>query len=123
MCTYPAVVLLQDPAVSQACLPSFNGFVPCFPPVRKPRVPSYIHRSFLACFSVLARFTDRVDVMSLYVSSQKPVCGSQFHSFRQDNAYSINLADCRVHSIPPECLFPDTGILLLVVGDLKSTSP
>jgi len=121
--TYPSVVLLQDPPVSQARLPSFNGFVAFFPPVRKPRVVSYVHRSFLACFSVLPRFTDKVDVMSLDISSQKPVFGSHFHSFRLINAYSINTADRRVHSVPPESLFPDTGLPLSVVGDLNIHNP
>jgi len=70
-------------------------------------------------------FTDRIDIMSLNVSSQKPVFGSHFHSFRLVNAYSINSADRRVHSgsVPPESLFPDTGIPLLVVGDLNIHNP
>ena len=123
MCTDLSVVLLQDPPVSQACLLSFNGFVPFFPPVRKPRVASYIHRSFLACFSVLPRFMDRVEVMSLDISSQKPLFGSCFYSFRLVNAYSINSADRRVHSVPPEFLFPDSGIPLLVVRDLNIHNP
>jgi len=118
-CTYPSVVLLQDPPASQARLPSFSCFVPFFPQVRKLRVAFYVHRSFLARFPVLPRFTERVDVMSLDISSQKPVFGSRFHSFRLVNAYSINLADRRVHSVPPESLFPDTGVPLLVVGDLN----
>lgn len=57
--------------------------------------------------------------MSLDVSTQNPVHGSQFHSFRLDNAYSINSADGRVHSIPLELLFPDVVFPLLVVGDLN----
>ena len=61
--------------------------------------------------------------MSLDISSQKPVLGSRFHSFRLLNAYSINLADRRVHSVPPESLFPDTSIPLLVVGDLNIDNP
>ena len=61
--------------------------------------------------------------MSLDISSQKPVFGSRFHSFRLVNAYSINLADQRVHSVPPESLFPCTGIPLLVVGDLNIHNP
>jgi len=121
--TYPLVVLLQDPPVSQARLPSFTGFVSFFPPVRKPRVESYVHRSFLAHFSVLPRFTDRVDVMSLDISCQKPVFGSRFHSFRLVNAYSINSADRRVHSVPPESLFPDMDVPLLVVADLNIHNP
>jgi len=117
------MVLLLDPPVSQACLPFFNGFVPFFPPVRKPRVASYVHRSFLSCFSVLLRFTEKVDIMSLNVSSQKLVFGSLFHSFRLINAYSINSADRRVHSVPPESLFPDTGLPLQVAGDLNIHNP
>jgi len=121
--TYPSVVLLQDPPVSKARLPSFNGFAPFFPPVRKPRVASYVHQSSLARFSVLPRFTDRVDIMSLDISSQKPVFGGRFHSFRLINAYSINLADRRVHSVLPESLFPAMGVPLLVVGDLNIYNP
>jgi len=120
---YPLAVHLQDPPVSQARLRSFNGFVPIFPPVRKPRVASYVHRSFLARFSVLPGFTDRVDIMSLDISSQKLVFGSRFHFFGLVNAYSINSAGRRVHSIPPETLFPDMGIPPLVVGDLNIHNP
>ena len=61
--------------------------------------------------------------MSLDISSQKPVFSSQFHSFRLVNAYSINSADCRVHSFLPESLFLDTGVPLLVVGDLNMHNP
>jgi len=121
--TYPSVLLLQDPPVSQARLLSFNGFVPFFPRVRKPWVAFYVHQCFLGCFSVLPRFTDRVDIMSLDISSQKPQFGSRLHSFRLINAYSINSADRRVHSVPPESLFPDTGLPLLVVGDLNIHNP
>jgi len=81
-------------------------------------VASYVHLSFLARFSVLPRFTETVDIMSLDISSQQPVFGSRVHSFRLVNAYSINSAERRVHSVPPQCLFPDTGIPLLEVGDL-----
>jgi len=121
--TYPLVVLLQDLPVSQARLRSFNGFVPYFPHLRKPRVASYVHRSFLARFSVLPRFTGRVDIMSLDISSQKHVFGSRFHSFRLINVYSINSVDRRVHSVLREYLFPDTGIPLLVVGDVNIHNP
>jgi len=121
--TYPSVVLLHDPPVSQARLPSLNGFVPFFPPVRKPRVASYVHRSFLASFSVLPRFTEKADIFSLDVSSQKPLFASHFLSFRLVNVYSINSADRRVHSAPPEPLFPAIGIPLLVAGDLNIHNP
>ena len=84
---------------------------------------SYVHRSFLAHFSVLPRFTDRVDVMSLDISCQKPVFGSRFHSFMLVNGYSINSADPRVHSVPSESLFPNTGAPLFVVGDLNIRHP
>jgi len=46
--TYPSIVLLQDPPVNKAHLPSFNGFKSFFPPVRKPRVAAYVHMSFLS---------------------------------------------------------------------------
>ena len=61
--------------------------------------------------------------MSLDISSQKPVFGSCFHSFTLVNAYSMHSANRRVHSVPPESLFPDTGIPLLVVGDLNIHNP
>jgi len=109
--------------VSQARIPSSNGFVPFIPLVRKPRVVFYVHHSFLARFSVLPRFTEKVEVMSLDISSQNPVFGSHCHSFRLVNAYSMNSGDRRVHSVPPESLFPDTGVPLLVVGDLNIYKP
>jgi len=117
------MVLLQDPPVSQARLLSFNGFVPFFPPVSKPRVASHVHHSFLARFSVLPRFINRVEDISLDMSSQKPVFGSHFQSFRLVNAYSINSVDRRVHSVPPESLFPNSGVPLLVVSDLNIHNP
>ena len=120
---YPSVVLLQDPPVSQARLPSFNGLEQFVPPVRKPRVASYLHCSFLAKFSALPRFTEKAHLMPLDVSSQNPFFGSQVHSFRLVNASSINSADRRVHSVPPDLIFPDVGFLLLVVGDLNIHNP
>jgi len=57
--------------------------------------------------------------MSLDISSEKPVFGSHLHSFRLVNSYLINVANRRVHSVPPQCLLPDTGVPLLVVGDLN----
>jgi len=82
-------------------------------------VASYVHRSFLSCFSVLPRFMERVDIMSRDIFSQKPMFGSQFHSFRLVNAYSIDSADRKVQSVPPESLFSDPGLLLLVAGDVN----
>ena len=87
---------------------------------------SYVHRSFLAHFSVLPRFTDRLAggaIMSLDISSHKPVFGSGFPSFRLINAYSINSADRRVHSVPPESLFPNMGVPLFMVADLNIHNP
>jgi len=49
--------------------------------------------------------------------------GSCFLSFRVINAYSTNSVDHRVHSVPPDVLFPDLGIPLLVVGDLNIYNP
>jgi len=117
------VVLLPDPPVSQARLPSFNRFVPFVPPVRKPRVESHVDRSFLAKFSVLTRFTDRADIMSLDLSSPSPFFGPQFHSFSMVNSYSINSADRRVHSVPPDLYFAVIGFPLLVVGDRNIDNP
>jgi len=57
--------------------------------------------------------------MSLDISSEKSVFGSHLHSFRLVNSYLMNTANRRVHSVPPECLLPDTGVPLLLVGDLN----
>jgi len=69
-------------------------------------VVSYAHRSFLARFSVLLKFVERVDIMSVDIFTQEPVIGCQFHSFRLVNAYSINSADRSVHSVAPDVRFP-----------------
>ena len=78
--TYPSLVLLQDPPVNKAHLPSFNGFKSFFPPVRKPRVAAYVHVSFLASFSLLPRFKGVDDILALDVSSQEPLFWTNFHS-------------------------------------------
>ena len=121
--TYPSIVLLQDPPVNKAHLPSFNGFKSCFPPVRKPRVAAYIHMSFLSNYTVLPRFKEVDDVLALDVSSNEPHFGTALHFFRVINAYSTNTVDHRVYSVPPEVLFPDLGFRLLVVGDLNIHNP
>jgi len=84
--TYPSIVLLQDPPVNRAHLPSFNGFKSFFPPVRKPRVAAYVHISFLSNYTVLPRFKGVDDVLSLDISSDEPLFGTSFHSFRIINA-------------------------------------
>jgi len=61
--------------------------------------------------------------MSLDISSHKHVFGSRFPSFRLINAYSMNSADRRVHSVPPESLFPNMGVPLFVVADLNIHNP
>jgi len=58
--------------------------------------------SFLAFFSVLQRFKAVDDVLALDVSSQEPLFGTKFHSFRLINAYSTNIRDHRVHSVAPD---------------------
>jgi len=121
--TYPSIVLLQDPPVNQAHLPSFNGFKSFFPPVRKPRVAAYVHMSFLSNYTVLPKFKGVDDVLALHVSSNEPLFGTAFHSFRVINAYSTNTVDHRVHSVQPEVLFPDLGFPQLVVGDLNIHNP
>jgi len=120
---YPSIVLLQDPHVNKAHLPSFNGFKSFFPPVRKPRVAAYVHISFLSNYTVLPRFRGVDDVLALDISSNEPLFGNDFHSFRIINAYSTNAVDHRVHSVPPEVLFPDLGFPLLVVGDINIHNP
>jgi len=117
--TYPSFVILQEPPVSKAHLPLFNGFKFFFTPVRKPRVAAYVHMSFLSSYSVLLKFRGVDDVLALNVSSHEPLLGSNFHSFRLINAYSTNTRDHRVHSVSPETLFPSLGVPLLVVGDLN----
>jgi len=121
--TYPLIVLLQDPPVNKAHLPSFNGFKSFFPPVRKPRVAAYVHMSFLSNYMVLPRFREVDDVLALDISSSDPLFGTDFHSFRIINAYSTNTANHRVHSVSPEVLFPDLGFPLLVLGDLNIHNP
>ena len=121
--TYPSMVLLQDPPVNKAHLPSFNGFKSFFPLVRKPRVAAYVHMSFVFNYTVLPRFKGVDDVLALDISSSVPLFGTTFHSFRVINAYSTNTADHRVHSVPPEVLFPDLGFPLLVLGDLNIHNP
>ena len=121
--TYPSIVLLQDPPVNRAHLPSFNGFKSFFPPVRKPRVAAYVHIYFLSNYTVLPRFKGVDDVLSLDISSNEPLFGTSCHSFRIINAYSTNTVDHRVHSVSPELLFPDLGLPLLVLGDLNIHNP
>jgi len=82
-------------------------------------VAAYIHMSFLSNYTVLPRFRGVDDVLALDISSNEPLFGTAFHSFRIINAYSTNTADHRVHSVSPEVLFPDLGFPLLVLGDLN----
>jgi len=121
--TYPLIVLLQDPPVNKAQLLSFNGFKFFFPPVRKPGVAAYVHMAFLSTYTVLPRFKGVDDVLALDISSNEPVFGTAFHSFRVINAYSTNTVDHRIHSVPPEVLFADIGFPLLVVGYLNIHNP
>jgi len=121
--TYPSLVLLQDPPVNKAHLPSFNGFKSFFPRVRKSRVAAYVHMTFLSNYTVLPRFRGVDDVLSLDISSDEPLFGTAFHSFRIINAYSTNTVDHRVHSVSPEVLFPDLWFPLLVLGDLNIDNP
>jgi len=121
--TYPSLVLLQDPPVSKAHLPSFSGFKSFFAPVRKPRVAAYVHVSFLALFSVLPRFKGVDDILALDVSSQERLFGTNFHSFRQINACSTNIHDHGVPYVSPDTLFPTVDVPLLVVGDLNIHNP
>jgi len=117
--TYPSFVLAQELPASKAHLPSFNGFKSFFPPVRKPRVAAYVHRSFLSSYSLLLKFKGVDDLLALDVFSQQPLLRTSFHSFRLINAYSTNTRDHPVHSVSPETLFPALGVPLLVVGDLN----
>lgn len=84
---------------------------------------AYIHRYFLSQFLVLLVFTGTDDVLALDVSSQEPLFNTSFHSFWLINIYSTNAQDPRVHSVPPETLFPELGIPLPVVGDLNIHNP
>ena len=109
--------------LTKAYVPSFNGFKSFFPPVRKPPVAAYAHMSFLSKYTVLPRFREVDDVIALDISSNEPLFGTAFHSFRIINAYSTNTADHRVHSVSPEVLFPNLGFPLLVLGDLNIHNP
>ena len=84
---------------------------------------AYVHMSFLSNYTVLPRFKGVDDVLSLDFSSNEPLFGTAFYSFRIINAYSTNTADHRVHSISPDTLFPDLGFPLLVLGDLNIHNP
>jgi len=86
-------------------------------------VAAYCHVSFLASFSVLPRFKGVDDILALDVSSQEPLFGINFHSFRLINAYSTNTRDHCVHCLSPETLFPTLDVPLLVVGDLNIHNP
>jgi len=121
--TYPSIVLLQDPPVNKAHLSSFSGFKFFFPLVRKPRVAAFVHMSFLSNYTVLRRFKGVDDVLALDISSNEPLFGTAFHSFKIINAYSTNTADHRVYSVSPEVVFPDLGFPLLVLGDLNIHNP
>jgi len=121
--TYPSIVLLQDPPVNKAHLPSFNGFRSFFPPVRKSRVAAYVHMSLFFNYTVLPRYKGVDDVLALDVSSNEPLFGTAFHFFRVINAYSTNTVDQRIYSVQPEVLFPDLGVPLLVVGDININNP
>jgi len=121
--TYPSIVLLQDPPVNKAHLPSFNGVKSFFPPGRKPRVAAYVYMSFLSNYTVLPRFREVDDVLALDISSNEPLFGTNFHSFRIINAYSTNTTNHRVHSVSPEVLFPILGFPSKSWGTATSTIP
>ena len=84
---------------------------------------AYVHMSFLSNYTVLPRFKAVDDVLALDISSDKPLFGTAFHSFRIINAYSTNTADHRIHSVQPDVIFPDLGFPHLVVGDLNIHNP
>jgi len=84
---------------------------------------AYVHASFLSNYTVLPRFAGVDDVLTVDRFSSEPLFGPAFHSFRVINAYSTNTVDHRIHSVPPEVLFPDLGFPLLVVGDLNIHNP
>jgi len=86
-------------------------------------VAAYVHMSFLSNYTVLPRFIGVNDVLALDISSNEPLFGTGFHSFRVINAYSTNTANHTVHIVLPEVLFPDLGFPLLVVGDLNIHNP
>jgi len=88
--TYHSLALLQEPPVSKAHLPSFNGFKSFFPTVRKLHVAAYVHIGLLSSYSVLPRFCGVDDVLARDVSSQEPLFRPSFHVFRLINAYSTN---------------------------------
>ena len=70
---------------------------------------AYVYMSFLSNYTVLPRFRGVDDVLALDISSNEPLFGTNFHSFRIINAYSTNTTNHRVHSVSPEVLFPILG--------------
>jgi len=86
-------------------------------------VAAYVYVSFLSNYTVLPKFKGVDDVLALDISSNEPLFCTDFHSFRVINAYSTNTIDHRIHSVPPEALFPDLGFPLLIVGDLNIHNP
>jgi len=82
-------------------------------------VAAYVYMSFLSNYTLLPRFREVDDVLALDISSNEPLFGTEFHSFRIINAYSTNTTTNRVYSVSPEVLFPDLGFPLLVLGDLN----
>ena len=84
---------------------------------------AYIYMSFLSNYTVLPRFKGVDDVLALNISSNDPLFGTAFHSFRIINAYFTNTTNQRVDSVLPEVLFPDLGFPLLVLGDFNIHNP
>jgi len=121
--TYPSILLLQDPPVNKAHLPSFNGFKSFFPPFRNLPVAAYVHMSFLSNYTMLPRFRGEDNVLALDISSDEPLFGTSFYSFTIINAYSTNTVDHQVYSVQLDILLPDLGFPLLVVGDLNIHNP
>ena len=79
--------------------------------------------SLLSNYTVLLRVMGVDDVLALDICSNEPLFGPGFHSFRVINPYSTNTVDHRIHSVPPEVLFPDLWFPLLVMGDLNIHNP
>ena len=84
---------------------------------------AYVHMSFLSNYTVLPKFKGVDNLLALDISSNEPLFNTDFYSFRIINAYSTNTTNHRVHSVPPEVLFPDLGFPLLVLGDLNIHNP
>jgi len=122
----PSIVALQDPPVYRGKLPSFRLFSSFSPPTTggcKPRVAFYVYSSFLATVSLLPRFFDRGDVMSLDLFTPDGFFNPSTTSFSIINSYSTKGRLNNTRSVSPEIVFPLSSTPTLTLGDLNIHHP